>query len=186
MGFTTGGWVQEGYYGGALGGPGSSCTTRSSTLGNYEEYWMNPSVNQTYFCWDFRNVAFNYVGIYRIQFNSISQAWDVFYDYNHWLDDPNYGGLISGAGCSSAEIYNCHEKVSTCGSATIGPEMPLTISGYSDPNTNDAMRLDGAHGYESWDQSLTADYTAAYDERNPTIKYYISPFYYYYKFETHS
>lgn len=186
MKFPNDGFVQEGYYGGVLSGPGSSCTPRTSVLGNYEEYWMNPTVSQTYFCYDFRDVAFNHPAVFRIEFNSISQCWDVFYDYNHFLDDPCYGSDTYGAGYSVAEIFDCHDGDATCGSATRAPEMPLTVSGYSDPNTNDAMRLLGAHGYEPWDATLTAKYTATYDERSMPKSYHYSPFVAFYKFETYT
>jgi hypothetical protein len=79
----------------------------------------------------------------------------------------------------------------------VSVELPTTIYGSSSPSSADGLQLKGANGYVVWNNSLSSDYTAEYDERNcPTSgpgtacprssAFYVSNFYNYYKLETYS
>jgi hypothetical protein len=92
----------------------------------------------------------------------------------------------------------------TSGSPEVGSEvytnnggsvgMPVTVYGYSDPTTNNGLRIKGAAGWVPWNTSLSTGQTGYYDERygqpgcnqpgDPPCLYY--NIYYvgsYYKFE---
>lgn len=55
----------------------------------------------------------------------------------------------------------------------LGRFMPGTEFGADDPDTNSAVRLLGANGYEPWDKTLTAGSTFVQDEREGIPPTYI-------------
>jgi hypothetical protein len=93
--------------------------------------------------------------IYRIQRDPVHQCWNAYYNY----DQPAM--LICGMPVAmTAEVSNYLEN--NTGNSSL---MPRTVFGAADPDTNDAVRLMGANGYEPWDMSLTAGATFVQDER---------------------
>jgi hypothetical protein len=44
--------------------------------------------------------------------------------------------------------------------------MPATLYGYSNPNTNNTLRIKGANGFVPWTSTLSSGQTNYYDERN--------------------
>jgi hypothetical protein len=84
---------------------------------------------------------------FRIQRNGT--CWDVFKNYNAPLGcyaSPE----TSGAADVEGEIYD------NVGSANV---LPTTTFGSGNPNTNQALRIHGAAGYQAWTNSLTKDGT---------------------------
>jgi hypothetical protein len=45
-----------------------------------------------------------------------------------------------------------------------GIAMPLSTFGWSNPNTNSAIRIMAVSGYEPWDTAISASRTTTYDE----------------------
>jgi hypothetical protein len=112
--------------------------------------------------------------IFRLEYLN-SGLWDLYMFCNALkVQTPSaYPMPTSG----SPEAFS--ETLSTDGSV-VG--MPLTYYGYSNPNTNNALRIRGANGYVAWTSNLSSGQTGYYDEQygqtgcgqpgNPACAYY--------------
>lgn len=166
-------FVQTGWLAGCLAENGQQlCATPSTGLLSYTEMYFD-AVNQ-YFVNEGAagGLAYGSTSIFRIEWDGV-HCWNLYMNYNTWSDalcdwtSPPAPVPRSGA----AEMIS--ETDSHYG---IRVEMPTTIYGYSNPNTNNALRIKGAAGYAAWTPTLSTGGTVAWDERydNPTT--YVSPF----------
>jgi hypothetical protein len=111
--------------------------------------------------------------IYRINRAPEPNCWKVYVYYNQFVDYV-CGLANSGAPQATSEVYQ----------VTAGPgnEMAQSNWGWSNPNTNNALRLNGSAGWEPWDTTLIARTTAHYDERDLIPAYRISAYNQWYYF----
>ena len=126
--------------------------------------------SSTYNIKNFGGVAAGLGLVYRVQ-KDASGNWRVYDYYNNLLQ--TISGLPS-TGAASAFIE--HFRYSAASPVPGSPEVEF---GASSPNTNNAMRLLGAKGYEPWDTSLLAGGTEKfYDQGESTFVSY-SPNYWF-------
>jgi hypothetical protein len=144
VGFSNGSWVQEGWYNGCIAG---HC--RSRNLGRYTEIGNPPF----YEFIDRDTAPLSGSSIFRIEYGG-SGCWNLYFDYSVLKD--TYCAL-PGSGVPSAV-----SEVFTSSGHSVG--MPVTAYGYSDPNTNNALRIEGANGYVPWTSTLSSGQTGYYDE----------------------
>ena len=146
MTFSNGSWVQEGWYIGCAGG---HCRTRD--MGRYTEVNNVPAAFYELIDWDTAPLGGS--SIFEIRPNS-SGCWTLYFDYS--TAKKTYCSLpTSGQAEAVAEIYTYDGN-----SVTMGP----TAWGYSNPNTNNALRIRGANGWVAWTTSLSSGQTGYYDE----------------------
>ena len=150
----TNAWLQTGWYSGA----GGECQVSG---GNYRLYveWKRPGEGAH--CVDVSPLALGGSVIYRVQFAG-NGCWDAFYNYSTLAVE-----VCGMPNSMVAEMNN--ELLNNSGGTTV---MPRSVFGASDPNTNNALRLLGASGYQPWDSALTVGGTLYYDERQGTAPYY--------------
>lgn len=167
-------WLQVGWMGGCGGG---LCFPSSGGIGLYDE--MNNVLTGVYNISNDGALGYSSTDIYRIEYYSDVQCWEVFKGYSYLLRSECGTFPTSGAAQVGSEVNNHF----TPGAAI---EMPYTIYGSSNPNTNSGLRIKGGNGYVAWTPSLSTGGTAAYDERNcpnpsycpsPSPTYYVSAFY---------
>jgi hypothetical protein len=162
-------WVQVGWYSGTVapegGCPGPECITRNGSLGMY---WETLYPGGGYVNTDLGTLAYGERVIYRIQWNSFLTCWDVYIRYSTKVASVcSHPG--SGMPYAGSEVYDAYGGL-------YGPvEMPLASYGFSNPNTNNALRIKGlCSGFEPWDTALCAWSTGRYDERYSDPMYRIS------------
>ncbi|MEU8070340.1 MULTISPECIES: hypothetical protein [unclassified Micromonospora] len=157
-------WLQIGWYSGTiLGCP----TTPTNEYRLYVE-WKLPG--QSTSCRQVSPLSKGGSVIYRVEFEG-SGCWRAYYNYNS-LAERVCGLPNSMAASTSNELYN------GTGRST---KMPRSTFGASDPNTNAALRIKGASGYQPWDSSLTKGGTILKDERGSFCPCYVnSPYAAYY------
>jgi len=166
--FSDGGWVQEGWYEGCIGG---SCRTRN--LGRYTEVMNGSTGFYEFKDWDTAPLAGS--SIFLIEYAG-SGCWHLYLDYS--VLKETYCSLPgSGVPEAVSEVY------SGDGSSV---SMPVTVYGYSDPNTNNALRIKGASGFVPWTSSLSSGQTGYYDERSGQPAYWFGVFNYNYKVDGYS
>lgn len=173
QGPATDSWFQIGWLAGCIGSGGSSvCATSTSGLKLYDERY-NASTG-LYNVYDDGGLAYGYSSIYIVEHHS-DTCWYAYKNYNVFVrQDCTFPS--SGVGVVSSEVYSFDGTI---------VEMPTTIYGYSDPNTNNALRLNGANGYVPWTTALSSGETSDYDERYSSPDYWFSAFNLYYKFESY-
>lgn len=174
--FSNGGWVQEGWYAGCVGG---WLPCRTSNLGRYTEVY-NPSLNPVFYEFhDWDTAAYSSSSIYLIEYAS-SGCWNLYLDYNSLK--KTYCNLpSSGEPEVVSEIY-------TADGSHVA--MPTTIYGDANPYTNNGLRIKGGNGFVAWLTTLSSGQTGYYDERNgqpgcdraSCLYYYISYFNTFYHF----
>jgi hypothetical protein len=124
-------------------------------------------------------LTFNSAHIYRMEWDG-AHCWVLYVNYNVYQDSmcdtTNPPAQVPRSGTLEATS----EIDSKNGSPV---EMPTTIYGYSDPNTNNALRIRGAAGYVPWTPNLSTGGTIGWDERYSTPTTYISAFNLSYKIE---
>jgi hypothetical protein len=165
--------VQEGWLAGCIGANGQAlCADTSTGLLPYSETYFAAQDTYTVNPGGF-SLTYSSAHIYRIEWDGV-HCWNLYMNYSTFQDAmcdwPNPPTQVprSGAAMAVSEIdsVNGHQV-----------EMPTTIYGYGDPNTNNALRIRGGAGYVAWTPSLSTGGTLSWDERydNPTT--YVSPFY---------
>lgn len=195
MGFTNPpGWIQVGWIAGCLV---SACSPSPvGSLGLYDESYDLGTTPTTDVEYADGTLPFNSTVIVNVEF------YPSYYpNINCWIISINYNLAIRFL-CSGGRTWNWTSGAPAVGSETCvcdhvstnEVEMPVTIYGASNPNTNNALRIKGAAGYVPWTQTLSTGGTAAYDERNcpnpsycpsPSPAYYISAFNLSYKIEAY-
>lgn len=148
-------WLQPGWYTGCLAGVGSctgtcqlpGCTWRGYA-DNYGWYVENVSP-QGYWVWDFGDATFGSGRTVYMIYNSNDGCWEVQF---------SYGGSISRADCwegiyHSGAMWAASEMDSNSG---VVAGLPASYFGYSNPNTNEALRLHGGAGWVPWTSSLSS------------------------------
>jgi hypothetical protein len=159
-------WIQIGWYTGGIAG----CPiVPNGQYGLYLE-WKIPGDSSH--CIRLSPLAYGSNVTYRIQHMG-NGCWQGYYNYN-----TAAGGQVCGLPRTmSAQAVN--ELANGSGNSTT---MPRSVFGSASPNTNQALRLMGANGYEPWDTSLLAGGTAVGDERTGSAPhYYVSAYNLYYR-----
>jgi hypothetical protein len=87
--------------------------------------------------------------IYRVAYDG-GGCWSAFYNYTTPAGPEVCGLPDSGPMAVTNELYNQSGQ----------GQMALGYFGYTDPSSNDALRLEGADGYVPWNSQLTAGKTA--------------------------
>ncbi len=171
-------WLQTGWFTGTIAENWTNCTflscvRRNASYGRYVENMTSSG----YSVLDYGTVALGSSTTSRVVYNSSSGCWEVWLTYS--------GGWVQ-EDCSeptTGEMVVTTEVASNSGGfVTLSP----ASFGTSDPNTNQALRLHGANGWEPWDTTLTARYTERFDERYSTPKYVVSNIKAYYYTEAYS
>jgi hypothetical protein len=172
------GWIQVGWLAGCLiNGTTYTCSDPSGPLKIYDEsenLAFNPPLVVVA-----TDGTFNYStgDIFRVEYYPQYPCWDIFDSYNNLI--RSFCGTFpwqSGAPAVAGEVCNCDAP------PYVEIEMPTTVFGYSNPNTNNALRVKGANGYVPWNGNLSSYTTSWYDERtcpnsscpSPSVPYYIS------------
>ena|GEM_PF-6423478 len=161
MNFADRSQIQIGWLGGCIGN-GTYQVCDDTNIGLYDE-----SINQatgSYVVANDGSLSYLTTDIYRIEYYSASQCWDVFSGYNYLVRADCGTFPTSGDPSAGSEVNNRN-------SPTNAIEMPYTYYGSTNPNSNSGLRIKGANGYEIWGTSLSSGTTNAYDERycpNPT------------------
>lgn len=164
-------FIEHGWFAGTfgeIGGGGScgqNCVRRTTSYGTYVER-LDMGSGQ-YDVHESQTPNLGEAIIYRIERSGIVlNCWNVYIRYNQFVDQ--YCQLPTGAApLVGSESYDWPPP----GAAV---EMPLSNYGWWNPNTNNALRIKGAQGYEPWDAVLFTRDTARYDERCTVPPYQIS------------
>ncbi len=138
------------------------CVQRSGTYGFYVES-KSPA---GYFVFDSGQASLSSVATWRLMFNASNGCWESYVGYPGQLvlQDCNES-FQTGAMFATAEMLSY--------SGTVVP-LPISYFGASSSTSNKSLRLLTSTGWESWDGSLSALYTARFDERNTAPKYTVS------------
>lgn len=156
-------WVQVGWLGGCVTNGTVYACADLGTIGIYDEEQNGPT--GAYAVGYDGAASLNTGYVLRVEFYPPGcwQAFDMYDNLLRSLCAPGpWSFPTSGAAIVASETCNC---ASPFGS---GPqiEMPVTLFGSSNPNTNNGLRVKGANGYVPWTTSLSSGSTAYYDERN--------------------
>lgn len=152
-------WIQIGW----LAGNSSDCT--GNPAGGYEMYVeYDTSDSGGAQCFLLGSLSLGSSVTYRIEFDS-NGCWEAYYDYNV-LATLACGLPNSMAAAAVNEFYNYYAPSDT---------MPRSVFGSTDPDTDAALRLRGATGWQPWDTTLEAGGTLQIDKRSCPC-YYISSY----------
>ena len=168
-------WLQIGSYTGSLG-VGSTCPKFGKCISRNQEYgWY--AENQSllgYSIYDYGRALQGTTTTSRVVYNSASGCWETYLTYSGSLVLQDCTGEpATGSMWALLEVYI---------NSGYQAHIPTYVFGTSNPNTNQAMRLHGANGWEPWDTSLTAQTTDSFDERTSTPTYVVSNYADYYYF----
>jgi len=171
-------WFQTGWFTGTIAADTANCTFLSCVRrnGSYGRYVENISPSGISIL-DYGTVALGSSTTSRVVYNGSSGCWEVWLTYS--------GGYVQ-LDCNeptSGEMVATSEMLSNSGGFVT---LPTAKFGTSNPNTNQALRLLGANGFEPWDTVLLAWYTERFDERFSTPKYVVSHFNAWYYFKAYS
>ncbi len=173
-------WLQTGWYTGTVSNEpvGSchvgTCVSRLNTFGRYVE---NMTSQQTYSVYDFGTADPSSAVTSRVVYNGVTGCWEAYITYSGGIKgedcvEPNTVGIM----VATTEMED---------QSGVAPTLALSYFGTSNPNTNQALRLHGANGWEPWDTSLTAQYTERFDEHSYTPPYYyhgLNSYYWFYAY----
>ena len=161
-------FLQTGWFTGTLGTytncVAPTCVRRNGSYGRYVE-------NQTstgYTVVDYGTVALGSSTTSRVSLDPSTGCWRVWLSFSGgWVQDdcsePGYGAMLA-----TAEVFSYYGDFVS---------LPTAYFGVTDPTSTGALQLfNGANTFESWDQTLTAQYTERFDERYQTPKYQVSHF----------
>ncbi len=153
-------WVQEGWYAGC---GGSFCRT-SGVLGHYDEFY--DAASNTYGFFDDGSLGFSSAIVYRIEYTLPSGCWYVYFNYSTFENDTC---TLPGSGVPvvASEVFSIDGSVI---------EMPVTVYGNSNPNTNNGLRIKGAAGWVVWSATLSTGATSELDNSNQPVPYYLHTF----------
>jgi hypothetical protein len=144
IGFSNGGWVQIGWFRGVVGCGSSSISYGGTGYHLYIEGASAAAPNQTscppnYFVHNYSPLSLGGTVTYLISHSG--SCWNVYYNYS-FLAHQFCGSAWPSSG--AAEMEN--ELLNNSGTAS----MPTAYFGNSNPNTNEALRIRGAGGWEPW------------------------------------
>lgn len=153
-------WFQIGWLAGCVSGGGVAvCGTTGLKL--YDERYN--ATTGLYNVYDDGALGYNAADTYRVEHLS-DTCWYAYKSYNVLVrQDCTFPS--SGVAVVSSEVYS---------SNGVAVEMPTTFYGYSNPNTNNALRIKGGNGYVPWSGTLSSGETSDYDERSSSPDYWIS------------
>jgi hypothetical protein len=172
--------MQTGWYTGTVSNEAvgychtGTCVQRN---GNYGRFVENTEPGGFYSVWDYGSAGLGSVVTSRVVYNGQDGCWEAYITYSGLLKGQDCSEPATGVMMATAEMK--------AGSGT-APYLPLAYFGTSNPNTDQAMRLHGANGWEPWDTSLVAQYTERFDEHGYTPKYVYHALYSYYWFDAYS
>lgn len=159
-------WMQIGWMTGEL----SDCNP-GSPISGYEMYveWDSGFTDGPQ-CFMLGSLSLGSAVTYRIEFDA-NGCWNSFYNYNvQAIEACGFPNSMSAQ--ATNELYNLNSSNDTT--------MPRSVFGSSNPNTDAALRLRGASGWQPWGTSLEAGATMQNDKRTGCPCYYISSYHEFY------
>jgi hypothetical protein len=167
-------WMQGGWYTGTISGGSCPvyCVQRNGTYGLYVE---NNKPGGYYSVSDFGTIAASSAHSFQVSYNSSTGCWESYEDgLKTGSTDCSEG--VSGAGMVAAEMLSSNNYPNP---------LPVCYFGASSSSSAAALHLHGANGWASWNTSLLAGTTQAFDERDYTPGYEVSAFNNYWYFEAY-
>lgn len=160
-------WLQTGWYTGTLSAAPPPpcdiglCVQRSGSYGRYIENQNTVGYN----VYDYGTAAPASTATSLIAYDASSGCWEVYITYGGPLKWQDCSEVGSGAMVATTEMEDL---------SGVAPPLPMAHFGYSNPNTNQALRLHGGAGWVPWNATLSSWYTQRYDEHSFTPKYVLT------------
>ena len=149
------------------------CIQRDRTYGWYAE---NLSL-LGYSVYDYGQAFTNAVTTARVVYNASSGCWEAYLTYTGQLKSQVlHGEPPTGSMWALLEVLI---------QSGVSAHVPNYNFGATNPNSNQAMRLFGANGFEPWDDTLLAQTTDEFDERTSVPSYILSDYSRHYFFLAH-